>query len=135
MKQIDVVGAVILNDEGEVLCARRSPRMSQPGLWEFPGGKVEPGEQPEESLRREIAEELGCEIAVGELVADAVHPYPDVQVRLMTFLARLRAGEPVAREHDALVWLDRGRLGELRWAPADLPTVAALTSPQPDGRR
>ncbi|MDF2652440.1 MAG: (deoxy)nucleoside triphosphate pyrophosphohydrolase, partial [Paenibacillus sp.] len=68
MKKIDVVGAVIFNNNNEVLCALRSQTMSLPGLWEFPGGKIEPNETPQECLVREIQEELNCSIQVGDLV-------------------------------------------------------------------
>ncbi|MCI3921006.1 (deoxy)nucleoside triphosphate pyrophosphohydrolase [Paenibacillus sp. TRM 82003] len=129
MKRIEVVGAVISRGGPEVLCALRSVRMSMPGLWEFPGGKLEPGEKPEEALRREIAEELGCDIAVGGLVADATHTYPNVIVRLRTYDATLVEGaEPVPAEHERLLWLPADRLRTLEWAPADLPTVEALES-------
>lgn len=123
---IEVVGAVIVNDRGEILCALRSQAMSMPGFWEFPGGKIDPAEQPEAALVREIEEELGCTIAVGELVADCTHPYPGVTVRLRTFMARIIQGEPVPAEHEALQWLPAARLGELCWAPADIPSVEAL---------
>lgn len=129
MRQIDVVGAVIQNDAGEILCAQRSQQMSHPLHWEFPGGKIEPGERPEEALVREIQEELGCAITVGDLVADVTHPYPAVTVRLRTYWSRLMAGSPVAREHAQLRWLPPNQLGPLTWAPADLPTVARLTQP------
>jgi len=124
--QIDVVGAVIENESGEVLCARRAPGSARGGLWEFPGGKIEPGERPEEALRREIREELGCDIVVGEPVAEATHRYPEVVVRLLTFRARLVRGRPVSREHAELRWVPVAALGRLDWAPADLPTVARL---------
>lgn len=126
MKQVDVVGAVIANEQGEILCAQRSESMAQPGLWEFPGGKIEPGESPAECLRREIREELRCEIAVGDLVADVTHPYPTVTVRLITYRARLTAGTPTPAEHARLVWLPVSELGSLTWAPADIPTVERL---------
>jgi 8-oxo-dGTP diphosphatase len=127
MKQVDVVGAVIRNDAGEVLCALRAPNMSMAGLWEFPGGKIEPHEAPAESLRREIREELGCEISVGDLVADVTHEYPTVIVHLMTYAAAVTQGQPVAREHAELRWVTLADLGRLNWAPADIPTVKRLT--------
>ena len=73
-RQINVVGAVIL-DEGRVMCAQRGPDGSLPGMWEFPGGKIEPGESPQEALKREILEELGCNIVVGDLINTASHRY------------------------------------------------------------
>lgn len=126
MKQIDVVGAVITNERGEILCAQRSAQMAQPGLWEFPGGKIEPGERPAESLKREIREELRCEIEVGDLVADITHPYPHLRVRLITYHARLVGGSPTPTEHARLAWLPVAELDQLDWAPADIPTVERL---------
>lgn len=127
MKQVDVVGAVIRNDAGAVLCALRAPAMSMGGLWEFPGGKIEPHETPGESLRREIREELGCEISVGGLVADVTHQYPTVIVHLMTYDATVIGGQPVAKEHAELRWVPVADLPALDWAPADIPTVKRLT--------
>lgn len=121
---LDVVGAVIIR-RGLVLCAQRGPG-SHAGLWEFPGGKVEPGETPEQALRREISEELLCEVAVGELVADTDYDDGQVALRLRTFRCRLKVGEPQPLEHAALTWLPPTELGVLAWAPADLPTVQAL---------
>jgi 8-oxo-dGTP diphosphatase len=126
MKKVDVVGAVMVNEKNEVLCALRSQKMSLPGLWEFPGGKIEPGEEPRESLKREIREELGCEIEVGDLIADAIHEYPNVIVRLITYYAKVTAGKPKATEHEKLVWLPKEKLRTLEWAPADLPTIERL---------
>lgn len=128
MKHVDVVGAVIRNAAGEILCALRSPHMSMGGYWEFPGGKMEHGEAPRETLRREIAEELGCLVNVGDLVADATHAYPEVEVRLLTYAATVKLGEPEAREHAELRWLSPAQLPELNWAPADLPTVEKILS-------
>jgi 8-oxo-dGTP diphosphatase len=126
MKKVDVVGAVIFNEKSEVLCALRSLVMSLPGLWEFPGGKIEPGETPQECLIREIQEELNCTIEVGNLVADAVHEYPTVIVRLITYMAKVTAGTPIPSEHEKLIWLPLSQLNTLEWAPADLPTLSEL---------
>jgi 8-oxo-dGTP diphosphatase len=128
MKKVDVVGAVIVNEKKEVLCALRSQNMSLPGLWEFPGGKIEPDETPEASLIREIQEELSCTIEVGELVADATYEYPTVIVRLITYTALIVDGQPTPNEHEKLVWLPVSELPTLEWAPADLPTIEILTS-------
>lgn len=124
-RRVDVVGAVIVRD-GLILAARRGPQMSTPGLWEFPGGKVEPGEEPAAALRREILEELGCEVAVGPMIATTEHEYPHGTVILTTYRCTLEAGEPRATEHDELRWLPAASLNALDWSPADLPTVALL---------
>ncbi|WP_166240955.1 (deoxy)nucleoside triphosphate pyrophosphohydrolase [Paenibacillus turpanensis] len=126
MKTIDVVGAVITNEEGQILCALRSEKMSQPGMWEFPGGKIESGETHEQSLVREIREELGCEILVGELLSDDTYEYPAVRVRLITYFAAIGSGTPVPNEHEKLEWVDRADLMRLEWARADIPAVEKL---------
>ncbi|MFE5321657.1 (deoxy)nucleoside triphosphate pyrophosphohydrolase [Paenibacillus sp. NPDC056579] len=128
MKQIDVVGAVIVNDKDEILCALRSQKMSLPGLWEFPGGKIEQGEEATSALVREINEELLCAIEIGELIADITHEYPNIKVRLMTYFAKIISGKPVATEHEKLQWFSSNKLAELDWAPADIPTVHKLCS-------
>lgn len=85
MKQVDVVGAIITNENNEILCALRSKHMSQPGYWEFPGGKIENGEDHKEALVREIKEELLCIIEVGEYITETIYEYPNVKVRLFTY--------------------------------------------------
>ncbi|MFF3024584.1 8-oxo-dGTP diphosphatase MutT [Gottfriedia sp. NPDC057948] len=125
-KQIKVVGAVIRNDQNQILCALRSPEMSMPNSWEFPGGKIEKNEKPKEALVREIQEELGCEISVTELVEDVIHEYPNIIVNLITYEAKIISGTPVANEHAKIEWTEISELKELEWAPADLPTVEKL---------
>ncbi|RXT06347.1 (deoxy)nucleoside triphosphate pyrophosphohydrolase [Ammoniphilus sp. CFH 90114] len=125
-KTIHVVGAVIRNDQDEVLCALRSPSMSMPNLWEFPGGKLEHNEHPEEALVREIQEELGCTISVGNQVADIYHEYPFIIVHLITFEAKITEGSPLANDHARIEWLPINTIEQLEWAPADLPTIDQL---------
>lgn len=125
-KQIKVVGAVIRNNQNQILCALRSPEMSLPNLWEFPGGKIEKDEKPEETLVREILEELDCEIEVSELVEEVVHEYPAVIVNLLTYEAKITNGTPIASEHVKLEWKEISELNDLEWAPADIPTVEKL---------
>ena len=123
-KQIQVVGAVIQNETNEkILCALRSANMSLPNLWEFPGGKIEPGEKPEAALKREIDEELGCEIQVKEPVESTTHEYEQIIVHLHTFNATIKSGTPKVREHAELKWLDIDELETLEWAPADIPAI------------
>lgn len=128
MKEVEVVGAVIYDQQSGYLCALRAKHMSQGGLWEFPGGKLEPGEEPREALIREIEEELGCTIEVGEHITTTTHDYPHLRVKLHTFQAALLKGTPVAKEHEELRWVSRARLTQLKWAPADIPTVDKLLS-------
>ena len=123
-KHVQVVGAVILRD-GLVLCAQRGPG-AQTGLWEFPGGKIEAGEAPADALVREIREELGCEIAVGDAVATTTHAYDTVTITLSTYFCELISGDPTPHEHANLEWRARQSLNELEWAPADIPAVAII---------
>ncbi|MEB3196356.1 MAG: (deoxy)nucleoside triphosphate pyrophosphohydrolase [Candidatus Sericytochromatia bacterium] len=123
---LDVVGAVIHNAAGEVLCALRGPGMSMPGVWEFPGGKLAAGEAPEEALVREIREELACVIRVEALLVDHLHPAAPRPIRLRTYGAVLVSGQPTPLEHAELRWVAAAELHRLDWAPADGPTVAWL---------
>lgn len=125
-KQIKVVGAVTVNGEGDILCALRSAEMSLPNLWEFPGGKIEQGETPEQSLMREIKEELGCTVQVQEMIEDVVHEYPAVIVQLLTYRTKIIEGTPQAKEHAELKWVSPSELERLEWAPADVPTIHKL---------
>lgn len=125
--RIAVVGAV-LERGGLILAARRGPAMTQPGLWEFPGGKVEPGESPAAALRREIAEELGCTVAVGAHITTCTQDNDSGTVILDTYRCTLAAGEPRASEHAEIRWLAPEQLADLGWSPADLPTVRLLLS-------
>jgi 8-oxo-dGTP diphosphatase len=124
-RQIDVVGAVIVND-GLVLCAQRGPAGALAGLWEFPGGKVEPGEAARDALAREIAEELGCVVEVGDEVTTTSHEYDFGVVILTTFWCRLVEGTPDLTEHADITWLAPAEMDTLAWAPADIPAVALV---------
>ncbi|MDC7726395.1 (deoxy)nucleoside triphosphate pyrophosphohydrolase [Bacillus cereus] len=125
-KKISVVGAVILNDENEVLCALRSPTMSLPNYWEFPGGKINAGEDPRNALVREVKEELDCTIIVGGKVEEVEYEYDNIIVHLITYKSIIVSGIPRALEHAELKWISIKNLKCLKWAPADIPTVRAL---------
>lgn len=127
MGSLEVVGAVIMRD-GRVLCARRGPGGETGGLWEFPGGKVEAPESPREALVREIREELGCEIEVGEHLTTTVHAYAAITISLATYRCTLAGGEPAPTEHTELRWVAPRDLPSLDWAPADLPAVGLLAT-------
>lgn len=125
-KLIKVVGAVIENENNEILCALRSPVMSLPNMWEFPGGKVEKDENLKEAIEREIQEELDCKIEFLDTFNDNTHEYDNFIVNLITVKCKLVSGTPTANEHSKLIWLKRENLDSLKWAPADIPAVLQL---------
>ncbi|HEV7657623.1 MAG TPA: (deoxy)nucleoside triphosphate pyrophosphohydrolase [Mycobacteriales bacterium] len=115
-----VVGAVLRDGAGRVLAARRD----RPPGWEFPGGKVEPGETEPAALARELAEELGVQAAIGDRVGPDV---PMTGAVLRVYAARVTAGEVTALEHAELRWLGPAELDSVDWLPADRPIVTVLT--------
>lgn len=125
-KAVKVVATIIENDENEILCALRSPEMSIPNMWEFPGGKVEKDEDIYEALKREIKEEMNCEIHTEEVFNDNTHEYDNFTINLIAIKAKLVSGTPTASEHSKLVWFKRENLKSLVWAPADIPAVDQL---------
>ncbi|MFF1573656.1 (deoxy)nucleoside triphosphate pyrophosphohydrolase, partial [Leifsonia sp. NPDC058292] len=125
-RPLGVVAAVIVAD-GRVLACRRAPHKAPAGSWEFPGGKVEPGESAPDSLVREIREELSVEITVGRLLDRSTTVVGGRPIDLSCYLAAL-AGAPPARstDHDRLEWLSVPHLSGLEWSAPDLPAVQAL---------
>lgn len=131
MEIIQVVGAVLVRDDGHILACRRAPGRTSAGLWEFPGGKVEAGESPEAALRRELQEELGFDAVIGPLVTRDVTEVNGVGIDLACY--RVKTDENFAIEsadHDELRWVAPGKLFELDWARPDLPAVRELVHDQ-----
>ncbi|TFV93116.1 (deoxy)nucleoside triphosphate pyrophosphohydrolase [Algoriphagus kandeliae] len=123
---IPVTCAIIIQDQ-KVLAVRRSKSMPLAGFWEFPGGKIEEGESPASCIIREIKEELGIEIKLGEILPASDHAYSQEKViRLIPFSAIIHSGEIKLYEHDQLSWLGANELFEVTWAPADIPIVSYL---------
>jgi 8-oxo-dGTP diphosphatase len=121
-----IVQAAIIERDGRFLLTRRLRGTHLAGLWEFPGGKCEPGESAEACLVRELAEELGVTARVGELVLDTVHAYPERTVHL--FFRRCDiAGEPAARLNQEMRWTSREELGRLEFPEADRELIRLLT--------
>ncbi len=126
MRAVRVVAAVV-GRGGRILVARRREGGERGGQWEFPGGKVEPGESEPAALRREIREELGCEVEVGRLLVRHRHRYPDLEVELAFYAAELPPGAvPQPLGCAALEWADGCRLAARDFCEADRPVLAAL---------
>jgi len=118
-----IVTAAIIEKEGKVLAARRKPGSHLAGYWEFPGGKLEDGETPEECLRRELAEEFKIDSCIGIFVGESIYDYGTKVIRLMAYLVNHVGGEFELIDHDDLRWLGLDELDDVNWAPADIPLV------------
>lgn len=127
-KLVLVAAAALVDKDGRVLIAQRPEGKSLAGLWEFPGGKIEPGENPEQALIRELREELGIEVKSACLApfVFASHAYEDFDLLMPLWLCRRWEGEVRAKEHQALAWVKPQRMGDYPMPPADLPLVAYL---------
>ncbi len=128
MKLLLVVAVALIDADPRVLVAQRPPGKPLGGLWEFPGGKVDPGERPEQALIRELREELGIEVKAPCLapLTFASHAYDDFHLLMPLYACRRWEGTVVSREGQALKWLDPRRLRELPMPPADAPLIPAL---------
>ena len=125
-----VVAALVQDEGGRTLLSRRREDQPMGGLWELPGGKVEEGEAPVEALAREVAEELGVGCAVGPIYDVVFHRYPDFDLLMLVYRARL-AGEPRAVEVAEVAWVTPARLLDYRVLPADEPLIARLVAEGP----
>lgn len=125
-----VAACVLLDGEGRILIAKRPQGRSLAGLWEFPGGKVEQGESPEHALIRELAEELGIDIAAADLapLTFASHAYPDFHLLMPLFLCKRWRGEVTPHEGQELAWVMPKELAACAMPPADEPLKAVLPS-------
>lgn len=123
-KTIRVVAAIIR--DGDKIFATQRGHGEFKGGWEFPGGKIEVGETPEEALVREVREELDTEIKVGELVETVEYDYPAFHLSMDCFWAEVVSGDLVLKEHEAAKWLTKDELGNVEWLPADVGLIEML---------
>ncbi len=131
MKTIRVVAAVIkaLNKDGEqiIFATQRGYGEFKDG-WEFPGGKIEPGETPQAAIKREIMEELDTEIAVGNLIDTIEYDYPEFHLSMDCFWCEIVNGDLVLKEHEAARWLTRKQLDDVDWLPADRTIIGSIAA-------
>lgn len=123
-RTVEVVAAVIRR--GNTVLATQRGYGPWEGWWEFPGGKIQPGESPEEALVREIHEELNADIAIDKFLTTVDYDYPDFHLTMHCFLCRLHDGGFTLNEHHAARWLDAGTLHDVQWLPADQDLIGLL---------
>lgn len=124
MKTVRVVAAIII-ENGKVFATQRGYGEFKDG-WEFPGGKIEPGETPEEAIVREIKEELDTKVEVIELLDTVEYDYPNFHLSMGCFICKIKSGDLVLKEHEAAKWLTKDTLGSLEWLPADMGLVGEI---------
>lgn len=124
MQTKKVVAAVIIKD-GQLFATQRGYG-NYKDWWEFPGGKIEPGETPQEALRREIREELATTVSVGELLDTIEYDYPEFHLSMQCYLCTIVSGELTLLEHEAARWLGKDELLNVRWLPADVAIVEKI---------
>ena len=124
MKTVRVVAAIIIEND-KVFATQRGYGEFKDG-WEFPGGKIEPGETPEEAIVREIKEELDMEVEVIELLDTVEYDYPNFHLSMGCFICKIKSGDLVLKEHEAAKWLTKDTLGSVEWLPADMGLVREI---------
>ena len=125
MKQIEVVAAIIHDAEGRVFATQRGYGEWE-GWWEFPGGKMEAGESPEEALQREIWEELETRIVIERLVTTVEWDYPKFHLKMHCYWCHVESGSLILKEHEAARWLAKDELESVKWLPADLQILEKI---------
>ena len=129
MKTVKVVAAIIkaVNENGEtIIFATQRGYGDFNGGWEFPGGKIESGETPQEALKREIIEELDTEVSVGELMDTVEYDYPQFHLSMDCFWCQIVRGNLVLKEHEAARWLTKDELNNVEWLPADITLIEKI---------
>ena len=124
MKTVRVVAAIIIEND-KVFATQRGYGEFKDG-WEFPGGKIEPGETPEEAIVREIKGELDTEVEVIELLDTVEYDYPNFHLSMGCFICKIKSGDLVLKEHEAAKWLTKDTLGSVEWLPADMGLVGEI---------
>ena len=123
------VTCAIIEQNGKILIARRAAEQKLAGKWEFPGGKVEDGESPEECLERELEEEFGIQVEVGEFITSNKHHYDHISIELLAFRVKYISGEFTLTDHDKIEWVNPGELLDYDLAEADVPIARELEEP------
>lgn len=129
MKTVKVVAAIIkaVNENGEtIIFSTQRGYGDFKGGWEFPGGKIESGETPQEALKREIIEELDTEVSVGELMDTVEYDYPQFHLSMDCFWCQIVRGNLVLKEHEAARWLTKDELNNVEWLPADITLIEKI---------
>ncbi|SET11073.1 8-oxo-dGTP diphosphatase [Natronincola peptidivorans] len=123
---IEVAAAIIVDQEGRILIAKRKEGQKRGGLWEFPGGKIEVGETPEKCLKRELKEEMNIDIKVNEYFGENIYAYEDITIKLLAYYAEILKGSIQLKDHDTYKWVKSKSLGNYAFAAADVQFVKEL---------
>jgi 8-oxo-dGTP diphosphatase len=122
---IEVTAAILFNND-QLLIAQRRSTGRLPNKWEFPGGKVEPGETPEECLKREMDEEFSIDVSVGEFLGESIYHYDHGSIKLLAYRATWIAGDLILKDHKAIEWVKIDEIINYDFAPADIPFVEKI---------